>query len=155
MLLGQNLRRRHERGLIASLHGEQHRRNGDHGFSRTHVALQQTIHRVICREIAPDFRDDFLLRPSEFEWKRVQKSVQQCTGSAVRLAGANRRISTSRCNQDLHRKKFREDQVLPGGIAFLPIIGEMNCANRVISFTANKIARHQCFQSGRRGWKLI
>ena len=89
MLLGQNLRGRHERGLIASLYGQQHRRDGDHGFSRTDVALQQTIHRMICREIALDFRDDFLLRPSEFEWKRFEKSVEHCARSAVRLANTH------------------------------------------------------------------
>ena len=39
MLLGQNLRRRHECGLISRFNCKKHRRNRDDGFSRADVAL--------------------------------------------------------------------------------------------------------------------
>ena len=39
MLLGQNLRRRHERGLISRFNRKKHRRNRDDGFSRADIAL--------------------------------------------------------------------------------------------------------------------
>src|SRR5437660_12810963 len=77
---------------------------------------------MASRQVAPDFRDDFPLCSSQLERKRLHKFIEQRAGPAVCLAYANRCIRASRCNQDLHRKKFREDQVFAGGIALLPIV---------------------------------
>ena len=52
MLLRQNLRRRHQRGLRPGLDGEQHRRDGHHRFPGTDIALQEAIHRRSQLQIA-------------------------------------------------------------------------------------------------------
>jgi len=44
MLLGEDLRWRHERGLIAALRSQQHGEDRHHGLARPHVALQQAAH---------------------------------------------------------------------------------------------------------------
>ena len=45
VLLGQNLRRRHERHLQAVLHRHQRRQQRDDRLARADVALQQPVHR--------------------------------------------------------------------------------------------------------------
>ena len=67
MLLGQDLRRRHEGGLRAGFHRQQHRRDRDHRFPGADVALQQTIHRVRRGKVAPDLRNHARLRPCQVE----------------------------------------------------------------------------------------
>ena len=103
--------------------------------------MQQTVHRMRSRKIVVDFCDDFLLRARQFERKRLQKSVQQYAGPAVRLASANRRIGASGCNQHLHCEEFGEDQMLARGIPLLPIFREMNGANRR---RPRHVAIHEC-----------
>jgi hypothetical protein len=68
MLVSQNLRWRHKRGLIPRFDRKQHRRDGDDRFARAHVPLEQTVHRMTRRKIASDFRDYFRLRASQLEW---------------------------------------------------------------------------------------
>ena len=70
MLLGQNLRRRHEGGLRPGLDGEQHRRDRHHCFSGTDIALEEAIHRRSQLQIALNLVKDPLLRAGETKWKR-------------------------------------------------------------------------------------
>src|SRR5690349_12769372 len=95
------------------------------------------------REIAPDLRHDFLLCAGQFEWKRLHKLLEQDSGPTMRLASANRHIGSSRRDQYLHCKEFREDQMLAGGISLLPMFREMNCANcrGACHFTADECRR--------------
>src|SRR5262249_43087036 len=88
-----------------------------------------TIHRMGSREIALDLRDDFLLCAGQFEWKRRYKLVEQNSVPTVSVASANRHVGSSRRDQYLHCKEFREDQMLAGGISLLPMFREMDCAN--------------------------
>ena len=57
VLLGEDLRRGHERRLVAGLDGEEHGAEGDEGFSRADVAVEQAIHRARRGEVGADFRD--------------------------------------------------------------------------------------------------
>ena len=57
MLFGKNLRRRHQRGLVAILHRGKHRNQGDNGLAATDVALQQTIHRGVRLHVFENFFD--------------------------------------------------------------------------------------------------
>ena len=70
MLLGQNLRRRHEGGLRSGLDGDQNRRDRDHGFPGTDIALQEAIHRRSQVQVVLNLVKDPLLRAGEIEWKR-------------------------------------------------------------------------------------
>jgi hypothetical protein len=88
MLLGENLRRRHERGLRARFDAEEHRGKGDECLARADVAVQQAIHRTRGGEIGADFRDGALLRAGEREGKAGVEALHQRAGAAVIAAGA-------------------------------------------------------------------
>ena len=75
MLLRQNLRRRHEGSLIARFDCEQDGRDRDDRFSRTNVALQQTIHWELRFHVASDLVDDFFLRGRQSKRKRANKFI--------------------------------------------------------------------------------
>src|SRR5206468_2595884 len=53
MLVGENLRGRHERRLVAGAHGMEHGQQRDDGLSGADVALNQPVHRMGAAEIAP------------------------------------------------------------------------------------------------------
>ena len=67
MLLGQNLRRRHERRLIARFDREQNGGDGDDGFPGANITLQQPVHWMLRCQVLPDFLDHFFLRSGQFE----------------------------------------------------------------------------------------
>ena len=54
MLLGQDLRRHHQRDLTSGGHDLERRREGDRGLSRSDIALQQSVHRHIGSQIGAD-----------------------------------------------------------------------------------------------------
>ena len=54
VLLGEQLRGRHERGLVAVLHREQHREERDDGLAAPDVALQQPVHAAIAHHVLHD-----------------------------------------------------------------------------------------------------
>ena len=92
VLLGQDLRRRHERSLKAGFDREQHRGNRHHGFARADIALQQTVHRMMRRQIAPDFCDHFLLRVGQIKRERAQKFLEQLPSPAMGIAHSHTRF---------------------------------------------------------------
>ena len=67
MLLGQDLGWCHERNLEAGFHCEQHCRNRHHSLARTNIALQQTVHRPLVREIVMQLADHAHLRACQIE----------------------------------------------------------------------------------------
>ena len=102
MLLGQDLGGRHERGLEAGFHREQHRRDRDDGLAGTDIALQQAVHRLRRRKIAPQFVDHARLRIRQIERQTAQESSRatrpgpQCA-CPLRNAAAERRDAISIC----------------------------------------------------------
>ena len=73
MLFCQNLRRCHQRSLVAVLDSQIGRRRGYHGLAATHIALYQTVHGRAGCKIVDDLVDRPLLRPGEGEWKCIHK----------------------------------------------------------------------------------
>ncbi len=67
VLLGQHLRGRHQRSLVATLHRGQHGADRDQRLARADVALQQSMHRVRSGEIVLDLGDGPPLRCGELE----------------------------------------------------------------------------------------
>src|SRR2546430_17243982 len=79
----------------------------DHRLAAADVALQEPLHRLGLGEVAPDLRDDALLRPRQSERQpRVQRAGER------RVAGQTRcpppRPSTA---VDLERKLLRDELV--------------------------------------------
>ena len=77
MLLGQNLRRRHERGLIAVLHRAQHGHQRDDRLSCANVPLQQPVHPARRGHVGTDLRQDPALRLGQFERERIEERSDQ------------------------------------------------------------------------------
>ena len=114
MLVGKNLRRRHERSLKARFNGEQNRSDGDDCFSGTDITLQEAIHRLRRCEIATQFFYHPQLRSRQIKRQATQKLLQQFPRTAMRLTRPDRRFEASRRDHHLHGKEFREDEMLAG-----------------------------------------
>ena len=62
VLGSQDLRGRHQGGLVAVLDGHQHGLQGDDGLARAHIALQQPAHRFRRAHVGDDLAQSALLR---------------------------------------------------------------------------------------------
>ncbi len=82
VLLGERLRRRHQRALAAGLDGAQQRVERDGGLPRADVALQEPLHRRRSREVAVDLRDRLLLRLGEREGQHARGSARRARPAA-------------------------------------------------------------------------
>ena len=80
MLAGQNLRRRHDRHLHLIGDRQQCGVQRDHGFTRAHVALQQSIHRLRFTHIGNDFRDTRILIGGEQKRKPLSNPAFDFVG---------------------------------------------------------------------------
>ena len=78
VLLGEDFGRGHERHLATRLDRLQRRQRRDHRLAAADVALQEPLHRLGLGEIAPDFRNDALLRPCQRKRQpRVQRTGER------------------------------------------------------------------------------
>ena len=89
MLRGENLRGRHERGLVAVFHGDEHGLERDDRFARAHIALQQAAHGAGLAHVADDFAERPLLRGRGMEGKHLANGLAHLVvggeGDAVAL----------------------------------------------------------------------
>ena len=107
VLLGEDFGRRHECDLIARLDGLQRRQRRDHRLAAADVALQEPLHRLAFREVAPDLRDDALLRPGQGERKpRVERASERRIARQTRCPAPRPRTAV-----DLERKLLRDKLV--------------------------------------------
>ena len=92
MLLGEDLGGGHHGGLVAGLHGRQHRQRGHDRLARAHVALQQAMHRVRCGHVAPDLVPHALLgageRPRQARAQALHERARRIERDALRARGA-------------------------------------------------------------------
>ena len=121
MLLGQDLRRRHERSLEAGFHREQHRRDRDDGFAGANIALEQAVHRALRREIAAQLVDHAHLRIRQIERQTAQEFLEQLRpdrNALVRCARKWRTVamqSTSASRKTRRRRDVRAPRHAPPG----------------------------------------
>ena len=87
VLLGERLRRRHQRALTACLDRAQERVQRDDGLARADVALEQPLHRGRAREIGIELGDRRLLVLRERERKRGAVALDQL--ARLRQRGRN------------------------------------------------------------------
>ena len=111
MLLREDLRRGHERGLMAVLYDAESRRGGNHRLAAADVALHEPVHRYAGGEIVQNIIDRALLRASEPEGERhVKRRHAVCPaglGLAARLPAAQQGQT---CGE---HEKFLKDQPPP------------------------------------------
>ena len=79
MLLGENFRGRHERGLHAAARREKCRSRRDGGLAAAHVALHQPVHRRAGGEVVRDLPQHLLLCRRQAVGERGVK-FRQCVG---------------------------------------------------------------------------
>ena len=96
MLLCEDLRRGHERGLTAALHGEEHRRERDKCFSAADIALKHPVHGVRRGKIGANLRDRAVLSPGQCERHSRAPLAIKHTGPAVRSAPIERAVVHAR-----------------------------------------------------------
>ena len=65
MLVGQNLRRRHDTRLVPIIQRQQRRQQRDHGFTAAHIALQQPVHVPPSVQVGADLAHHAFLRSRE------------------------------------------------------------------------------------------
>ena len=80
MLFGQNFSGRHQSRLKFVIDGLRGGECRNHGFAATHIALQQPLHWIRCRQIHADFFQHALLCRRQ----RKRQCLQQLRGE---LAG--------------------------------------------------------------------
>ena len=80
MLVSQNLSRRHHTSLKTIIKGNQHTHQGHQCFPTSHIPLQQTIHLLSATDVLPDFSQNSLLSPGQFERKILRiKCIEDFT----------------------------------------------------------------------------
>ncbi len=80
VLFGQNLCRRHERGLVPILDRDDHSLDGDYRLSAADVSLQQSVHRFVAGHIIDDLFQCPLLRVGRIEGQDCADSFANAIG---------------------------------------------------------------------------
>ena len=67
MLLSEDFGGGHQAGLKSVVYGNEHRHEGDEGFARTNIALQEPVHLMTAVHVAAYLVHDAFLGSGEFE----------------------------------------------------------------------------------------
>ena len=125
MLLGQDLRRRHERGLVPRLDGGEDGEGGDDGLARAHVALQEAVHRVGLGHVGADLPPHALLGGRE----RVREGAEQLPPEGPGRVHAEAALAPFALAADgeteLEEEEVVEDEAAPGGGPLGLALGEV------------------------------
>ena len=127
VLLGQDLRRRHERGLVPRLDGGEDGEGGDDGLARAHVALEEAVHRVGLGHVGADLAPHPLLGGRE----RVREGAEQLPPEGPGRVHAEAALAPFALAADgeteLEQEEVVEDEAAPGrgplGIALGEVAG--------------------------------
>ena len=144
VLLGQHLRRRHQRGLRAGLHRAQHGQQRHQRLAGADVALQQPEHAARRGHVAVDLRQGCRLRRGGREAEAPQRLGPHLPGGAERAAGppllprlhpghrelVRQHLVVAEPGAKLRRRRFgralqAEQGVAEGGPAFPPQQGRI------------------------------
>lgn len=132
MLLGQNLRRIHQRDGPSAFDGHQRGAGGNDGFARAHIALQQSAHRMPRTEVRADFSEHFGLRVGEFESETFEERAHQviCTGTGQ---GGRARFpcAATFLNRELQRDELVQREPPSRSFDFIRLLGKVNHPKRL------------------------
>ena len=134
MLFGQHLGGSHQGPLVAAVDGCEHGRHGDQGFSRTHVTLEETVHRCRRTQIDVDFTDHSTLCPREGIRQLLEEPSNERTSDHVL---DSRRLALDRPlahhQNQLHPQELVECQTTASHLLCCESLGKVNAFER---FTA-------------------
>ena len=131
VLFGEDLCWGHQRRLIPGFHREQHGAQGHQRFARTHVAVQEPVHRPGRLQVRADLSDGPLLRPGQRERQRPVQPVHPLAGAAMRLARLRLLFSAPGGDTELESEKLEQHQVSAGPGQGLPGVGKMDLPQRL------------------------
>ena len=84
MLFGQNLRRSHQRHIVAALQGHQRAARRDHGLAGADVSLQQPPHWMQAGHVFAQLPQNLGLRFGQFETQLCEKRLHEAVVPAAR-----------------------------------------------------------------------
>ena len=119
VLLGQDLRGGHERGLVAVLERDDHREQRDHRLAGAHVALDQPVHGMRRLHVVRDLAQHALLGAGQVEGQDALDRLARarpstCEGGA--LGPLPPRLALQGV-PELEEEELLEDQPQVGGAA--------------------------------------
>jgi hypothetical protein len=132
VLLGERLRRRHQRRLVARFQRPQHRVDRDHGLAGADLPHQQALHRLAGVEVGLDLVERLQLIAGRLERQRFEPAADQVAG----LAEAGRRTSRAvrplaRRQQRLVEKQLFEAEPFAGFLDFFDRLREVDGAEGI------------------------
>ena len=131
VLLGEHLGRRHQRTLVATLHGGQQRGDGDDRLAGADVTLQQPVHRVRRGEVGVDLGDH---PPLGVRQREAQRGVEPGHERAVDLVadadGVPLHRPLAHHEHQLHPQQLVEGQSAPGVLLVGDRLGQVDVVQR-------------------------
>ena len=110
MLLRQNFGRSHERDLVAVLDGDDGGLKRHNRLARSHVALQQTPHRIRRLHIGGDFLQHPLLRRGRMKWQYLLNRMPHAIVQLKRDSGLRLLLPPLEFEPQLDKEQFIENQ---------------------------------------------
>ncbi len=113
VLLGQDLRRGHDRGLKSVFHRNDGGLGRNDGFPRSHIALKQTTHGTRRAHVVRNFLENALLGFRRMEWKDLfDRPPDLIPQASFRSLSARLRAVAHEADADLNLKQLFEDHAL-------------------------------------------
>ena len=118
VLLGEQLGRRHHRGLPARARDLQRRRERDTRLARADIALEQAVHRRRPREIVAELADRAPLRAGQLERQRARERGVELRRARARHRHIRAALAPAQRHRDAEREQLAErEPSLPPAIA--------------------------------------
>src|SRR5215813_8728360 len=144
VLLGQNLRRRHQGRLVAVLDRDDHRLNRDDRLAAAHVALQQAVHRLVAGHIIDNLFQRPLLRLGRMERQYRTYGLAHAVGDlddlSFRLADA---LAPAQAQRKREPEELLEDQSPVRGRTRQVVIVDRRIVGGKMDFPQSVEARDQ------------
>ena len=93
VLLGQDLRRRHQSALAPRLNGGEEGGKGHHGFATAHIPLHQAGHGLGPGQVDTDFSENPLLGSGQGKGKQLEELLHQVVATGRQHQGRGRSLA--------------------------------------------------------------
>ena len=128
MLLRQDLGRRNERTLVTGSDHLEQRAEGDDCLARSHVSLQEPLHRHLAGQVGPDLGDGLALGVRELKRQRLPETLAQWRADRRGQCRHGPHAPTLRGQPHLEDERLGEGQGLARLLVVLVRLGLMQGA---------------------------
>ena len=132
VLLGQQLGRSHERRLSSAVDRGEHRPHGDERLARSHVPLQQAVHRPVTSEVVCQLRERARLRDGRGEREPCDEPCT-VTGLVRTVVEADHALLESLptpLQPELEHEQLVEHEACARGRHVVPVVGLVDRPHR-------------------------